>query len=222
MSITNQKCIFFFSMAFMLISCGGSNKVIDAAENIQTHLVLHPTYSMPLPSGFSVSEIALRRVDCENEDTDVEHVLPVVESEGLFVFNVPETEIRECGILVRRVVLKSKTSESTFNLIKQTRTQKGSRELFLAPSTGTAGLTLTLPEKTAIRVEQSLDWPMNIAYDDYREGKFPRVASYSESATNSLNLRLSAVEDRGVVSSKHCCCWSAETSNTMFLKSNRD
>ncbi|MEN9826619.1 MAG: hypothetical protein RI953_2364 [Pseudomonadota bacterium] len=201
MSITNYKRIFFFSMAFICVSCGGSNKASDAAETMQTHLVLHPTYSMPLPSGFSISEIALRRVDCENEDTDVEHVLPVVESEGVFVFNVPEAEIRECGILVRRVVLKSKTSELTFNLIKQTRTQKGSRELFLAPSTGTAGLTLTLPEKTAIRVEQTLDWPMNLAYDDYREGKFPRVASYSESTASSLNLRLSAVEDRGIVSS---------------------
>ncbi|MFZ9521122.1 MAG: hypothetical protein ACO3A4_11665 [Silvanigrellaceae bacterium] len=201
MSITMNTVRYFFSFLFVLAACGTGSKSTDAADSQQTHLVLHPTFSMPLPQGFSVSEIAIRRVDCENEDTDVEHVLPVVDSEGVFVFNVPEVEVRECGILVRRVVLKSKTSETTFNLIKQTRTQKGSREIFLAPTSGTAGLTLTLPEKTAIRVEQSVDWPMNLAYDDYREGKFPRVATYTESTSSSLNLRLSAVEDRGIVSS---------------------
>ncbi|NBW80237.1 hypothetical protein EBR21_00650 [bacterium] len=192
---------FYFSIFFTVVACGSSKNSSDASSSLQAHLVLHPTYSMPLPDGFSISEIAVRRVDCDNEDSDIEHVLPVVESEGSFVFNVPEAEVRECGILIRRVVLKSKTSNPTFSLIKQTRTQKGSRELFLAPATGTAGLTLTLPEKTPLRLEQSLDWPMNLAYDDFREGKFPRIASYSESTASSLNLRLSAVEDRGVVSS---------------------
>lgn len=190
-------------MCFSLVvlsTCGQKATSEQDQSDTTVHLVFHPTFSMPLPEGFSLSEIAVRRVDCESQDEGIEHVLGIVQNEGVFVFNVPESEVRECGVLLRRVVLKSSTSTQTYNLVKQTRSEKGSRELLLAPDEGTAGLVVTLPEKNSIRVNANSDWPLNFAFSENRDGRFPRTSVYTESGSVPLNLRLASVEDRGVVS----------------------
>jgi len=154
---------------------------------------------MPLPSGFSLKEIGLRRVDCEFQDESVEHALELLRDDEIFVFNVPEKEIAECGLLVRRVVLTNGSQDLTFTIDSQVRTEQGVREVLLKQEGSDSGMTVTLPEKIDLSIERNTDWPMNVAFIENREGLYPKVASEVGSDSKSIRFNLAAIEDKGVV-----------------------
>jgi hypothetical protein len=182
----------------LLVSCGVQK---DSSVEIpaQARITLHPSFSMPLPGELTLSKIALRRVDCEYQDDSTEHILQILRDEETFIFNVPQAEVGDCGLLVRRVVLVRGSNEIEFELNEHARTQQGAREITLSQIDGSAGITVTLPERTEPVVARDTNWPINFAYIEDYEGLFPRVASNINNSQKNYNYKLAFVEDRGVV-----------------------
>lgn len=181
----------------LLTTCGKTAE--DTTNQATVHIALHPSFSMPLPSGFSLKTIGLRRVDCDFQDDNIEHSLELLRDEEAFVFNVPDSEIAECGLLIRRVILSNETRERTFIIDSHLRTEQGLREIVLKEESGTSGITVTLPEKTELSVDKDTDWPMNIAFIENQEGLFPRVASEGSTDSKIYQFNLASIEDKGVV-----------------------
>jgi hypothetical protein len=181
----------------LLLTCGKAAEEVDPEPTV--HIALYPSFSMPLPDQFQLKEIGLRRVDCAFQDESLEHSIEILRDDELFVFNVSENEISECGLLVRRVVISNASQELIFTIDSQTRTEQGVREVLLKQENGSAGITVTLPEKTDISVARNTDWPMSVAYIENLEGLYPRVSSQVSTDAQSYQFSLAAIEDKGVV-----------------------
>lgn len=195
MPITGMTIIIIFSA--VLMHCGTKTPTEEPEDMV--HIALHPSFSMPLPEGYSLKEIGLRRVDCASQDDNLEHSLELLRDDGVFVFNVPSSEISECGLLVRRVLISSETESVVFNIENHKRTEQGTREVTLTQDGGDAGLTVVLPEKNELSVARNTDWPLNFAYTTNRNGLYPRVASEANNQSKVYQFNLSAIEDKGVV-----------------------
>lgn len=196
MPITVSRFILALSVV-ILLTCGKSEKQEETESTV--HIALHPSFTMPLPSGFRLKEIGLRRVDCDFQDESIEHALELLRDDEIFVFNVPENEIAQCGLLLRRVLISDGSNEITFGIESQVRTEQGLREILLKQENGTAGLTVTIPDRTEPSVERNTDWPVNFAYIESRDGLYPRVATEPNSELKSFHFNLAAIEDKGVV-----------------------
>ncbi|MEY2986927.1 MAG: hypothetical protein RJB13_448 [Pseudomonadota bacterium] len=188
---------YIFTAVLFLLTCGTATD--NQTPESTAHIALYPSFSMPLPSQFRLKEIGVRRVDCEFQDESVEQSLELLRDDEIFIFNVPENEISECGLLVRRVVITDDTQELTFAIDSQTRTEQGVREVLLKQVNGSSGMTVTLPDKTEISVDRNTDWPLSLAFIENLEGLYPRVATQSSSDSKNYQFNLAAIEDKGVV-----------------------